>query len=482
MGGRVVRRSLFAVALLGWSSAALSQDAVVHDVEGNRVTSTAATIGASWMPPLRTVNDGFHLSKSLLFPAPGGRSAAAKAVVRLGFKDIAMLGLRGLASPWGAVGVAYAAAQAVAMFEEYRIQHPSAQQGIEYLEHDAGTSTVPAQRVCYSGASTVLTPLWNGDVCAIDAADLGGRLAGLVPPVQATCSTNPTVYGTRTYVFKRTTSTTNGEIQALACGSLGATVSYSGSLRTVQVCPPLPDGTVPTPGIDGKCPTGTYAPITQPDALAFVATYPKAMTDEEYEAILDEVFDRLPSQAVNDLPEGELRVNVLDSPLAGPTTTAVSSDGSALSEVIEWNIGRLADDLPGSRRADTEANEWSETKTSTTTAADGTVTTTTTTTTATEAADTVDVCADGSSAAGCAALGSPPTDGVVPEARDVTWVAENLGLPAQCPAPLTFAVRSWSFAMNWTPACDIAPFIRAGVLAMTALAVAFFLVGTVNKS
>lgn len=472
MGGGVVTRLWFVLLVVVWSNAVRAQDTVQSFAEANRVISRAATVGPTWMPPSRSATDGLHIGRDFLFPAPGGRSAAARAVVRLGVADAVTLAARALAGPW-----VTAATVAAALLEDYRIQHPSVQSGIEYLEHDVGVP--PAQGTIYQ---------WRNDTAG-PAGPYGSVNTACTELIAYHNNVSNTSGGPNYYTFLRSEVATNGltatcwrKIIRKSDDAVVDAEDYFAGLTRVEAIGalPCPDGPMYR---DGRCATGTYTPISVPGAVAVAMAYPPPMTDAEYEEILDEVFSRLPSQAVSGLPEAELRINVLDSPLGGPVTTTTEADGTVIQESVVWNIGRVADTL-----RDSETSEWSETRTRTTTSPTGVTSTTTTTSTGTSApvvgteAAPVDACPEGSTASGCAILGTPPETTLTPEARDVTWVQENLGLPAQCPAPLNFNVRSWSMSMDWTPACDIAPLIRAGILAMTLLGVAFFLVSTVNKS
>lgn len=72
-------------------------------------------------------------------------------------------------------------------------------------------------------------------------------------------------------------------------------------------------------------------------------------------------------------------------------------------------------------------------------------------------------------ALGCQTLDEPPSDAPQWRNVEVSWAAEALGLPAACPPPRPIHVRQWQWALSYQPACDVAPAVRAGILALTAL-------------
>jgi hypothetical protein len=250
-------------------------------------------------------------------------------------------------------------------------------------------------------------------------------------------------------------------------------------------------------GFDGRCAGGTPVPKTAEEAAALVPTagpYAPQMSAGEYEALVREALGQLSpldftSGILSDTPL-EFRTNVMDAftPLSGSETITSNPDGSTVADHISWNFARINDTL-GTQ----EQYAITETKTTTTTAPGGATSTTTSTKTggdltkpspdATTSTGTGETdCDKYPESAGCRVLGDPPSDAPEIETRDVSWVQENLGLPAQCPAPLSWPIRNWTFTTSWQAACDVAPWIRAGVLALTLLGVAFFLVHTVNGS
>lgn len=70
---------------------------------------------------------------------------------------------------------------------------------------------------------------------------------------------------------------------------------------------------------------------------------------------------------------------------------------------------------------------------------------------------------------GCMDSGTPPDTKPEWQEKTVVFTPESLGLSGSCPPPYTFTVHQIAMSMDYQPACDIAPIIRAGVLALTAL-------------
>lgn len=89
-------------------------------------------------------------------------------------------------------------------------------------------------------------------------------------------------------------------------------------------------------------------------------------------------------------------------------------------------------------------------------------------------------CAADPSSLACTKLGDPGTDAPSWQTKTVTYQAESLGLGAACPAPWTGTVHGWNLAMSWQPACDVAPQIRLGILALATLGALLMIVTTVR--
>lgn len=114
------------------------------------------------------------------------------------------------------------------------------------------------------------------------------------------------------------------------------------------------------------------------------------------------------------------------------------------------------------------------TTTEKTTNPDGTTTETTTEPKQTE-------CEKNPNSVGCADLTNNEKGEPGWQTKNVVYQVDSLGLPAACPAPWTGVVRAWSLSMSWQPACDQAPAIRAGVLALASLSALLLIITTVRN-
>lgn len=81
---------------------------------------------------------------------------------------------------------------------------------------------------------------------------------------------------------------------------------------------------------------------------------------------------------------------------------------------------------------------------------------------------------------GCMKLGDLPTDAPTWQTKTITYQPESLGLAGACPAPWTGTVHGWTLSMSYQPACDVAPQIRLGVLALASLGALLMIITTVR--
>lgn len=91
-----------------------------------------------------------------------------------------------------------------------------------------------------------------------------------------------------------------------------------------------------------------------------------------------------------------------------------------------------------------------------------------------------DPCASDPNSLACAKLGDPGSDSPQWQTKTVVYQAENLGFTGSCPSPWTGTVHGWNLSMSWQPACDVAPQIRLGVLALCTLGALLMIVTTVR--
>lgn len=104
-----------------------------------------------------------------------------------------------------------------------------------------------------------------------------------------------------------------------------------------------------------------------------------------------------------------------------------------------------------------------------------------TTETTTETQKDQSQCAKSPKSLACIELGDPPADKPEWQTKTVVYQVDSLGLPAACPAPWTGQVHGWSLSMSWQPACDQAPAIRAGVLALAGLTALMLIITTIRQ-
>jgi len=92
----------------------------------------------------------------------------------------------------------------------------------------------------------------------------------------------------------------------------------------------------------------------------------------------------------------------------------------------------------------------------------------------------VDACARDPLSLACVKLGDIPTTEPTWETKTISYQADSLGLPAACPAPWTASIRGWSLSMSYQPACDVAPSVRLGLLALASLGALLMIITTVR--
>lgn len=110
----------------------------------------------------------------------------------------------------------------------------------------------------------------------------------------------------------------------------------------------------------------------------------------------------------------------------------------------------------------------------------GNVTTTTTTEGSLPVAS--DQCKANPNLPQCALFGELPTDKPEIKKTTITYAAEDVPMSGGCPAPYVIRVRSWDLKLNYQPACDVAPLVKPGLVALTALSCMLFIVGLVGKT
>lgn len=70
---------------------------------------------------------------------------------------------------------------------------------------------------------------------------------------------------------------------------------------------------------------------------------------------------------------------------------------------------------------------------------------------------------------GCMKPGQLPTDAPKWEQKNVDFQVDALGLPSGCPAPRVMNWNGVALALNYQPACDVSPAVRAALIIVTAI-------------
>lgn len=221
---------------------------------------------------------------------------------------------------------------------------------------------------------------------------------------------------------------------------------------TVKTCP---DGSKVR--VDQMCAGGALQTLTPEQAADKVKPYadPAKAVDVVKQAM---------GQGVSAQPYAEPRPAIGPATLTQPATTktVTQPNGStAVSTVTVTNNITYAGDT------------YNVTNTTVTNNPDGS----TTTESQTPQKDPCDV---NPTSLACIKLGDPPSDTPTWQTKTVSFQSESLGLSGACPAPWTGTVHGWTLSMSYQPACDVAPQIRLGVLALASLGALLMIITTVR--
>lgn len=194
----------------------------------------------------------------------------------------------------------------------------------------------------------------------------------------------------------------------------------------------------------GLCPPGVYQPVTDQVASGSLSSAP--ISDANLARVWREVLDH--GGQIEDSGPASLTG---PSSVSGPTSTTTRTTPSGTAEVTTSNV---------TNNIVYQGNTLTITSSTVTNNVDGSTTTTT--------EPKTDPCSVNPESLACIKLGTPPTDAPSWDTKTVTYQADSLGMPAACPAPWTANIRGWSLSMSYEPACNVAPQVRAGVLALAA--------------
>lgn len=93
----------------------------------------------------------------------------------------------------------------------------------------------------------------------------------------------------------------------------------------------------------------------------------------------------------------------------------------------------------------------------------------------------IDPCDEHPERVGCQTLEAPDDPGIPSETRTITYTADNLGFGSGCPAPRNFMFHGWALPLDYTPLCNVAPTIRLGLIAITALGCILIIIGVTRS-
>lgn len=249
--------------------------------------------------------------------------------------------------------------------------------------------------------------------------------------------------------------------QQLYCNAAGSVdVSYVQTFNRVfeSACANTQTSVVVLYPLGGKCPTSEVKPISTDQALSRLNSAP--VTADVLRKSLDETLD-----AGGSVADTGLHSVTGPASVPGGTSTKQSTrpDGTTAISVTNTTYNYTYNN-----------NHITVSKVDKTTNPDGS---SEQTTSEPEKSD----CEKNPNSVGCADLTNNETGKPTWETKNVVYQADSLGMPAACPAPWTGVVHGWNLSMSWQPACDVAPGIRAGVLALAALSALLLIITTVRQ-
>jgi len=231
----------------------------------------------------------------------------------------------------------------------------------------------------------------------------------------------------------------SGQIDVIGAS---AQIGYAGTAGSTR-------GAVPS--------TAQYLPSSMDDIAPYMAQSDVNPDGRVIQELLDKGADiPMPSPTVTG-----------PSSVTGPSTTVVNPDGSKTVTSTTYNFNTSGNTITNT----------SNVTTNTTYNSSNVVTgTTTTTTTPTATEDPVDQCAKYPDSAGCSKLGEAPvSDQLAKKEHAVNVVAQTFAAGGSCPAPIAFNAFGHSYAISYTPACDLALLLRPLVLLLAGVLAAFTL-------
>jgi hypothetical protein len=235
---------------------------------------------------------------------------------------------------------------------------------------------------------------------------------------------------------------------------------------TKNTCTPINDaltGQSYIPGMysDGKCITGRYTAATESQVSARVLPAVQADPSAGAKAVTGA------GQSVESSPYS---VTGPASQVGSPTTSTTTGPNgtTTTTSTPTYNYTYNGDTIT--------INTTNTTNNSTT---NNGVTTNTTTTTTSAGGDDKGMCALYPDSLACMQPGTPPADTApVPKSVPITFDPVQFGGQGSCPPPITFAVLGGSYALSWTPLCEVlVTWVRPVVLVLSVAAAAMVFIG-----
>lgn len=195
----------------------------------------------------------------------------------------------------------------------------------------------------------------------------------------------------------------------------------------------------------GDCPP-TLVPATQTDFDTLAETHP--MPD----AVAQAADDIMPLPVA--LPELQPLVQPIGQPRETPEGTVQDRVRitPANDEEAPWRVEETVETVPEGTDEETEGED-----------------------------KPVDPCDAHPERVGCQTLEAPDDPGITPTTHTIAYEAENLGFGSGCPAPRTFTFHGWALPLDYTPVCNVAPTIRMGLIAITALGCILIIIGVTRS-
>lgn len=230
-------------------------------------------------------------------------------------------------------------------------------------------------------------------------------------------------------------------------------------------------------GFDGKCPSGrhNHVPRTPEQLQPTIEQFPPNLPNADWGRAVSDAIDlggqKAPASLTGSGPAAQTGNPVTTSapnpaPTGGSTTTTTTS-------TTNYTYNNTTNNYPAITYS--TVNNYN----TNTCTASGTCNTSSGSnagaSSGTPLQDPTDPCVKNPGALQCLKVGEPGAEKPTWETKTITYEPEAVDLPAQCPAPWTGQFKGQAWVVSFTPACDIAPIIKAALLACVGLGCMLFL-------